>query len=84
MGRHRIHGSRLPGSGTTPAGRRHVQDELTSCGIEALLSALAIKATHLTRPRRLLQPFSWIDQTFIHPPSPEETGEADVPEAAKK
>jgi hypothetical protein len=32
----------------------------------------------------VLQPFGWIDKTFIHPPAPEETGEADVPEAAKK
>jgi len=30
------------------------------------------------------QPFNWIDKTFIHPPAPEETGEADVPAAAKK
>lgn len=41
-------------------------------------------ATALTAAIFLVQPFGWIDQTFIHPPAPEETGEADVPEAAKK
>lgn len=51
----------------------------------ATLAPFAVAALVLTNTRLLtLQPFSWIDQTFIHPPAPEETGEADVPEAAKK
>jgi hypothetical protein len=41
-------------------------------------------ATGLTAALFLVQPFNWIDKTFINPPPPEETGEADVPPAAKK
>jgi len=40
-------------------------------------------ATAATGALFLVQPFGWIDKTFIHPPPPEEEAGDDIPEAAK-